>query len=358
MRSPILPRRLQRGLGRAGRELRTGVAYAGHLPATRQLQVWRHGFYANHSLLYDFDRFGFDAYVSDVQRATRLGSLNESPQRELLDDKLATFLYLREVRTPTPLLFGFAHEGHPVLFDGAADGGGLRGLLEQQGRLIVKPRGGSGGVGVSLLEHRGEQVLMNGRAVEDVAATLGGRIVISEVVEQHRYAREVFAGATNTLRVLTLRDPRDGEPFVAFAIQRFGTERSKPVDNTSHGGVTAQVDLATGTLGRLASISGYNFAEPGPARWSDAHPDTGTVVTGTRVPHWDEIAEGVRALMGSMLGCHCIGWDVVVTPDGFSVIEGNNRPDVHQLQVHRPLLVDDRVRRFFAHHGVVERAPR
>jgi len=35
------------------------------------------------------------------------------------------------------------------------------------------------------------------------------------------------------------------------------------------------------------------------------------------------------------------------------VIEGNAFSDTDLLQTHEPLLADDRVRRFFEHHGVV-----
>jgi hypothetical protein len=112
--------------------------------------------------------------------------------------------------------------------------------------------------------------------------------------------------------------------------------------------MTAGIELETGLLGRLAAIPGYNFPPPGAVRWSDTHPDTGAQVSGTQVPHWDAVRREVLRVMTTMHGCHCIGWDVVVTAGGFEIIEGNNRPDVHQLQVHGPLLVDDRVRRVLA----------
>jgi hypothetical protein len=43
----------------------------------------------------------------------------------------------------------------------------------------------------------------------------------------------------------------------------------------------------------------------------------------------------------------------VVTEDGFRILEGNKYPDVHILQVHRPLLADDRIRAFYRRHGVI-----
>jgi hypothetical protein len=48
-----------------------------------------------------------------------------------------------------------------------------------------------------------------------------------------------------------------------------------------------------------------------------------------------------------------VGWDVVVTADGFRILEGNNYSDVNLIQIHGPLLADPRVAAFYSRHGVV-----
>jgi hypothetical protein len=47
-----------------------------------------------------------------------------------------------------------------------------------------------------------------------------------------------------------------------------------------------------------------------------------------------------------------IGWDVVITETGFRVIEGNANSDVDLLQVHKPLLVDPKIREFYRSYGM------
>ena len=352
MAANVLPRRLRRPVTRLTRELRDGMANRGSVPLARQVQIWRHGFYGNHSQMYDFDRFGFDAYLSDLQRATKLEPLNDPIQRDLLNDKLVTFLFLRSIQAPTPELYGFANGRHPVFFGEPGQSGGLAAVLEERRKLVVKPRGASGGDRFCLLERDGERTLVNGKDDADVDACMNGSVVVSEFVEQHDYAREVFPQATNTLRLLTLRERDSGEPFIAAAVHRFGTARSAPVDNTRQGGLPARVDIETGVLGPLAGMPGYFYPGPGRVRWFDRHPDTGVAVRGLQVPHWAELVREIRRIMLAMEGLNCVGWDVAITADRFSILEGNNRPDVI-MQAHRPLLVDERTRRFFKDHGVV-----
>jgi hypothetical protein len=83
------------------------------------------------------------------------------------------------------------------------------------------------------------------------------------------------------------------------------------------------------------------------------HPDTGTPIEGAVVSGWPAVRDGIVALATRLPFLPYVGWDVVVTDEGYQVIEGNRRPDVNLLQVHRPLLADPRVRRFYERHGVL-----
>ncbi len=47
------------------------------------------------------------------------------------------------------------------------------------------------------------------------------------------------------------------------------------------------------------------------------------------------------------------GWDVIVTDDDFVVIEINDHPGNRTLQVHEPLLRNDRLREFYEREGVI-----
>ncbi len=133
--------------------------------------------------------------------------------------------------------------------------------------------------------------------------------------------------------------------FVPVAVQRIGSA-SSPVDDWSCRGLSAPIGAA---------------ASPRPIRgvaWHSQLPDTGSQIAGVQIPHWRMVAQRLRATIHSMPYPKYVGWDVVVTDSGFSVLEGNTMPGMHTLQVHKPLLVDPRVWRLFECHRLVRPRPR
>ena len=69
-------------------------------------------------------------------------------------------------------------------------------------------------------------------------------------------------------------------------------------------------------------------------------------ITGVRIPHWDSMTKKLLDVCAEMSYIPYVGWDIIITPDGFAVIEGNNYPDLGH-QVFSPLLEDPRVRAFY-----------
>ncbi|CAA9464224.1 MAG: hypothetical protein AVDCRST_MAG38-534 [uncultured Solirubrobacteraceae bacterium] len=346
---------LKRVFRRLKREMGDAYTGTGDRGMRRQIDVWRHGFVAQQAVLFDFDRYGYEPFLSEFERKKRLPRLNTNTA--LFKDKLLAFLFFREIGTPSPAVFAFGDERGLTHLDGHETPGGVEELLEKHGKLIVKPRDGAHGRGILLIEQDGERTLVNGSAVPDLGSLLDDRVIISEFAEQHDYAREIFPGSSNTLRVINVRDHRTGEPFVTMATHRFGTRRSQPVDNIELGGLSAGVDVATGVLGRLAAMPDAASRTREPLGWRDDHPDTGVIVTGTVVPHWEDIVGELNRTMRALPEFSFVGWDVLVTRDGFTVIEGNTGPGI-SFQIHGPLLSDERVRALFQARGVLSRVAR
>jgi len=353
----VSSKELRRLLRRLKSEVGEAYAGTGDRGLRRQFDVWRHGFVARQAVLFDFDRYGYEPFLSEFERKRRLPRLNRNTA--LLKDKLLAFLFFREIGMPSPTVFAFAFVDvrGQVSLDGQDSQGGIEEVLRRHGKLIVKPRDGAHGRGILLMEQDGERTLVNGEEVSDLSEFIDDRVIVSEFAEQHEYAQRIFPGSPNTLRVISVRDHATGEPFVAMATHRFGTMRSQPVDNVELGGLSAGIEVGSGTLGPLAAMPGASLRRGRQLAWLDHHPDSGVRVTGTVVPRWHEIVRELNRAMSALTEYRFVGWDVLVTQDHFTVIEGNTGPGI-SFQIHGPLLRDARVRALFEARGVLSRIGR
>ena len=338
------------------------------MPVRRRLWLWRHGFLSQADVLYDVDEDNYRRYLSDFQRE-RAYWINDE-QREALNNKLFFHWMLesfadQRIETYGVLKRGRFHDlrslrasgGDVVMEDDertTADATAwVAERLREEGTLMLKPWRGSGGMGVTRCSFANGQYRIDGeeRSDDEFESAIGGLdgYLVSEVAEQAAYANELFPDAANTLRVLTMYDDEADEPFVAAAAHRIGTHQSAPVDNFTNGGLAAGIDTETGRL-----TAGFRFPFSGSLDWHERHPDTGTRIEGVEIPGWPAIREQLLEMAATLSHTPYVGWDLVVTGEGaFTVIEGNNAPNVRFFQVHGPLLDDSRVRRFYERHGVV-----
>ncbi|WP_311173528.1 sugar-transfer associated ATP-grasp domain-containing protein [Halobellus ordinarius] len=342
--------------------LRTGIDMEAEnlrrydLPVARRLWLYRQGFLSSRDAIYDLSEETVDAYLSDVQHL-RTEGLNEPNTMALNNTALFQLVVSRTHAELLPTFHAIlsADQGVTPVPGGDVETFDDLVALVRENPVVVKPLKQAGGTGVALLESDGQQLQFDGQPVSEselaeICSSGPDRMVV-EYVEQAEYAREIYPGAANTIRVLTMIHPDTGEPFIAAAVHRFGWSNTGIVDNWSSGGLTAAFDTEDGTIGEaVASPKGGSVAR------MTHHPDTDTPISGATVPEWPQIRERLLDLAEEYRGLWSyVGWDIVVTDDegGFALIEGNAFCDVDLLQVHEPLLADDRVRRFYEHHGVV-----
>ena len=337
---------------RLARELRGTIAdrAAASPGLVEALAAARDGFYPSSHAFYELDGPGRRDYVSDRER--ELTWALDWPAAGLLDDKLSFFFMLRHLGVPTPevcgvIVRGNAHPLDPHASPGAG-AGWLRERLEARGKLIIRPTRGGGGRDLWVLQSHPAGFMLNGQSVpwSDLETRLRRLAdhVVTDFVTQAAYARDLFPGTTNTIRVLTMHGEATG-PVLPNAVHRIGTPASLPADNWSRGGLSVDLDVGTGKLGRAVRRPGA-----GGLQWFDRHPDTGAPIAGIEVPGWSRAREGLLALAARVPFLPYVGWDLVITDDGFSVIEGNKYTDVNLLQVHRPIKRDPRARAFYAEH--------
>ena len=77
------------------------------------------------------------------------------------------------------------------------------------------------------------------------------------------------------------------------------------------------------------------------------HPDTQVTVEG-EIPGWEQMKAELLRISSYIPQVIYLGYDVVITDDGFKIIEINSHQAIHMIQTRTPLLKDALTRDFFA----------
>ena len=148
---------------------------------------------------------------------------------------------------------------------------------------------------------------------------------ICEGVNQSKYLNKLYDKTTNTIRMVTLRNPNTNEFEVYSAVQRIGTKETIPVDNGSRGGLTAKIDIETGVLTSAKCIQKtVDF---------DVHPDSKNPIKGVKIPNWNNIKKEMLELANKFPYLYFVAWDILLTDEGICIIEANTSSGVNILQL-------------------------
>lgn len=185
----------------------------------------------------------------------------------------------------------------------------IREFIKSQGRVIVKPTTSTWGIGVGIKTINDVEAI-----IEDVRK--GNHYMIEEVIVNHPDVSRVNPDSVNTLRVETCLDAQGGFHLlnVLFMV---GTTKTI-VSNCHSGGMMCHVDVKTGCIDN----AGYNPR----GIWYEVHPASGIKLRGYKLPFIDKLEEYIQGVCQVLPNARYVGWDVVITPDGFELIEGNFCP--------------------------------
>lgn len=313
------------------------------------------GFFSDSYILYDFQNNDYKKYLTDIQENIKSRHINQK-RLVFIDNKLLFPLLLKPF---LPLVQEnlMIMEGKPVKVNESSEINDwdtfLDNMEETQNSFILKEVDGVSGYGIYKLTFNGGSFFLNQRennrkTILSFLSSLDNYL-ISPWIDQLPYASNIFPKTVNTVRILTMIAPDSGKSFIAAAAHRIGTEQSFPVDNCAMGGLTAVIELRSGTLGKAVStkVNGKIL------RWHTHHPDSGSLIEGVEVPHWDQLKETILEVAQNLSFIPYIGWDIVVQEKGFVIIEGNDGPDIKLHQVHAPLLNSPQVKRFYQYHKVI-----
>ncbi|WP_375384304.1 sugar-transfer associated ATP-grasp domain-containing protein [uncultured Microbacterium sp.] len=212
-----------------------------------------------------------------------------------------------------------------VVADGNADE--LRAFTERQGTIVTKEPVGQAGTGV----HRYHAAEIADWTQFHADLLSRGELLVEEVIVQHPDLAAVCPGTVNTTRVTAFFD---GERTHILAMaQKFG--RGAVSDQMTFGGFYTMLDDEGHAVGPGYDSHGHVHR---------THPDSGFVIGDFQLPMIDDVKSFVDQVARVVPQVQYVGWDIVVTPTGPVLVEGNwgagvyeNKPSVTGIRTgHKP----------------------
>lgn len=201
---------------------------------------------------------------------------------------------------------------------------------------VMKTTESSHGDNVRVISHISYQeqdaVLTCFNGEELALSTILGQdaLIFESIVSQTKQFADFNESSVNTVRFMTTLWPDGTARVIAtwFKVGRAG----KCVDNAGSGGnVDAGVDSETGKIYNVVQFDGWRRTKA-----IDRHPDSGTLLNGVVIDHWDAIKAEVIKFQQAFPYCKAAGWDIAITDEGPVIIEVNDFWDrTGQFFIHR-----------------------
>lgn len=137
-------------------------------------------------------------------------------------------------------------------------------------------------------------------------------VVLEELIVQSDEFAKIHPASVQTLRFPVVRV--NNEVKIYHPYLKVGVNNGAIANEL--GGFTVGVNAETG----VTDTDGYR--EKG-GEAVKIHPNTGIPFAGIQLPHWDELLAFAEELMSKVPTIGYVGWDLVYTPKGWVVIEGN-----------------------------------
>ena len=301
------------------------------------------GFMPDQVALYSLTRKNKKEYLSEFDWY-KSRYINE-PYNFILNNKIVCVDLLNQyINVPKTLCIKKRNELY-----GCLDYESVVELLKKEKKLYIKPINIGKGSGVNRFSYDNERIYIDFKEVskEDFISFLKGRDnwFISECIEQNKTLNQIYDKTSNTIRLITIRNPKTKKCEVLFAVQRIGTKETIPVDNGSRGGLVAKIDIETGVLSSAKSIQrNVDFSH---------HPDSNNPIEGVKIENWEDVKNTFTNLMNKFPYLYFVAWDVLLTKNGPVVIEANTSSGVNIIQVWGGQR-NKELGEFYRHHKIIK----
>lgn len=182
-------------------------------------------------------------------------------------------------------------------------------FIESHPKFIIKPLESNSGKGVKIVDSIGSKNLC-----ESLKTEYKGGFIAEELIAQSKALAQFHPQSVNTVRINTFNFGDTIE--VKFPSMRMGRGEAV-VDNANAGGICGGLDLNSGMLIAVGDELGNHY---------DVHPDTKIPFEGFTLPRWDEVCALSKEIAAEFSECKVIGFDFVLTDNGWSLVEINAHP--------------------------------
>lgn len=298
-------------------------------------------------ILWQYNLYGLDVkpfkamdeYIGNKELMWREFEYNilkaKNDYTNIMRDKRLFYLFLRANGYNTPAVFAYSKDGVLYPFGWRLTGEWkentipLDSFLDKEGKYFCKPFNGKCGRGIFTLiisdEIRiNERVIDREHAIEYLSSAFKDEYIIQDILVQHPEMSALNPSSVNTIRIITGRNKKSKQVEFITGFLRIGGKKSM-TDNMAGGGMAVGINFETGYLQHY----GYFFADGG-SRRIEEHPELKIPLETIRVPHLEEAIQTSIDLHKKLDDLQIIGWDVAVTADSISFIEGNDSPGLSQ----------------------------
>lgn len=311
-------------------------------------KIWAHkrGFFVSRIKDYGLTEKNYKNYLSDFDYYLLYPINNEF--KLWIDDKLTFRYILQPFKEYLPKYYYQLKNNNfiklmdcPSNLDNSVIG--LISLLKDQGNLALKLISGSLGAGFYKMSYENNIFFINDKKVleKDMVDFLIelDNYIITEYIKPHKKIATIYPTTPNTLRLVIKNE--NCNPKLIGGFIKFGTKNSGMIEHIHAGGVLSSVDFKNGSFG-----NGKIYRE-GVLVDCLNHPDTGVKIEGM-ISNWELILSKVMEIGQYIPQLRYVGYDIVVTDEGFKILEINSHSGIGLLQIYKHLMEDENSRDFFA----------
>lgn len=324
-----------------------------NLPLKQRLWALKRGFWPSRIKWYGLTEENYRDYIND-RDYYRIYPLNNGFSM-WIDDKLTMKYVLSKYNNYMPEYYCKTDENCNIIplmdfpndFEKSIDG--LISLLVNKKIIAVKKLDGYVGMGFYKLRYDSSADLFYANddsfhiyEFEQFIFTLKGYL-FTEFVLQNDYFEKIYPMSAHTIRVQTVKyDNNPAECIYSFI--RIGSDKTKHCVSAIGDSITAVVNVDDGMIE-------HGFYMDDNKEWvtCTVHPDTGESFVG-RIPEWDFIVSKCLEMHEYMNELEYLGFDVIITNQGFKICEINSHSGIGAMQYDWPMMKDERCFRYFSRY--------